>query len=210
MSSANGDLVVGRAGDTPLTLVVSRDRGQTWTSLPRLPVEEGVTVQDKIIGCLAIDPGPGWDPAQTGGRWRVLLAGRSGVYIYESTGTASSQGQWRRSDRGMSSCPAEIGGRWLNQLTVDPRPGRHAIIYAASGPLDNCDERDQRWPAAQGSLPYHQLYRSLDGGETWQSLCAPMYQGIPDHLAAQAIAVSPASGRFYLQEWSGQYSLPAP
>lgn len=210
MSAANGDLVVGRAGAAPLTLCVSSDRGQHWTELPPIPQEDGLPVAIEWIGAVAIDPRPEHDPTLGEAcRWRILLSGRSGVYIFEASNRLGSRGTWRLSSKNMTPTP-NLGGVWLNQIVFDPGRGKGAVVYAAAGSPENDAARDRKSPALCGALHLRQIYRSLDAGESWQALSGLDFPGMPNYADVLTMAVSPHSGRFFVQEWTGQYSLPAP
>ena len=210
MSPANGDLVAGRAGDAPLRLCVSSDRGRQWTLLPPIPQEDGLPVAIEFIGAVAIDPRPEHDPTLGADRrWRVLLGGWSGVYIFEASNHSGNEGTWRLSAKGMTPTP-NLGGVWLNQVVFDPGRGKGAIVYAAASSHENDAERDQTFPALCGALHWRQIYRSLDAGETWQPISGPGFPGIPEYGNVLTMAVSPHTGRLYVQEWTGQYSLAAP
>jgi len=209
MSSANGDLVAGRAGVAPLTLCVSSDRGEHWTELPPIPQEQGLPVAIEFIGAIAIDPRPEHDPTLGADhRWRILLGGRSGVYICEATDHSGRQGAWHLSAKNMTPTP-NLGGVWLNEVVFDPNPGRSAIVYAAASSHENDAKRDQQFPALCGALHRRQIYRSLDAGESWQPITGPSFPGMPEYANVLTMAVSPHSGRFCVQEWTGQYSLPS-
>ena len=210
MSPANGDLVVARAGAAPLCLCVSSDRGRHWTELPPIPQEDGLPVAIEWLGAVAIDPRPEHDPMLGADRrWRVLLAGRSGVYIFDASNHSGSSGVWRLSAKNMTPTP-NLGGVWLNQIVFDPRRGKGSIVYAAAGSTENDADRDRRFPALHGSLHRRQIYRSLDGGESWQPISGPGFPGMPEYADVLTMAVSSTSGRFYVQEWTGQYSLMPP
>ena len=53
-------------------------------------------------------------------------------------------------------------------------------------------------------LHRRQIYRSLDGGENWQPLSGLGFPGMPEYADVLTMAVSPTSGRVYVQEWTGQ------
>lgn len=203
MSSANGDLVVAALPGPDYKLAVSADRGNHWTPLTDLPVRIAVETQ----GAVAIDPRPEHDPTRPNGKWRILLAGRAGVYVYQASDQSGSKGVWRLSSGGMSDSPG-LGGVWLSRVAFDPR--RPQIVYAAAGAAQLDAKRDEQVPALNGALAFRQLYRSLDAGETWTRIAGQGFPGLPSYADALNIAVSPSTGRFYLQEWTGQYSLPAP
>lgn len=210
MSTANGDLVVGRAGAAPLRLCVSADRGEHWTTLPPIPDEDGLPVAVEWIGAVSVDPRSQHDPTLGADhRWRVLLAGRSGVYIFEAANLSGSEGTWRLSAENMTPTPG-LGGVWLNRIAFDSGSRRGAVVYAAASPADNDAARDQRFPALSGTLHLRQIYRSPDAGENWEPISGPNFPGMPEYADVLTMAVSPQSGRLHVQEWTGQYSLPAP
>jgi len=103
-----------------------------------------------------------------------------------------------------------LGACWLNRIAIDPRPRKHTIVYAGAGPAGVDKKRDRAVPALNGSLHFRQIYRSVDAGETWQAISGPGFPGIPDYADVLSVVVSPSSGRFFVQEWTGQYSLASP
>ena len=51
------------------------------------------------------------------------------------------------------------------------------------------------------------LYRSVDGGQTWQHLHAPKYTDMPDHLDITAMEMG-FDGTLYVAGYAGIYALP--
>lgn len=166
----------------------SLDRGETWSfaGWPNTPLADLAVdprTPNLVYGAAAFvilrstDGGASWAEVQRGGPVNPIR----GVEVNPHNGIAfalSASSLWRSNDRGVTW---KTEGRWPEQvhaLAFDPeRPG---VIYAAA--------------AVEG------LFRSVNGGRTWQ----PWGQGIPRGTAISALAVDP---RNRLTLWAGTTNL---
>jgi hypothetical protein len=145
---------------------------------------------------------------------RILAAGRSGVYEYVSDPMNPFRGRWRVLSDGFE--PSIHFSRvepvpWIGHVAFDPRPGVEHVVYACkSADPEMCRAwRTRRNPnlAHSNGQARRPLYRSVDGGRSWQSLHAPNYHDIPDHLDVTALEVAP-DGSLYVDGYCGLYILP--
>jgi photosystem II stability/assembly factor-like uncharacterized protein len=161
----------------------SHDGGDSWTPIGPAPNR----------GLLAMDPRDGqtfylgnWASellvSYDGGRsWREagLGSGRANRFAFAPTGKATyigtDNGVYVSVDRGATWAPLNsgLGGMPLD-IRVDPRDGTR--LYA------------EAIPVVFGGFTATSLYRSSDGGASWQGLPAPESAGL---------AIDPASGTLY-------------
>lgn len=212
ISISNSNLLFGRSR-SPLSRGVSLDGGDTWTPIARCPKflntsGDSVSVIATQGLRAAIDPRPEHDPTLGGGRrLRILCPGRGGMWVYNAADSTGAQGTWTLSDSGIVTHSGHFTP-WLKIVVFDPRPEYHHIVYAAGKRIEYQPFMEGTLAEHNDNLPYRQVYRSIDGGNTWEELHEPGYPGLPEFLDPGELAVSPHSGHFYVQDWTGQYSLP--
>lgn len=217
VSQSNGNVLIGNQKLGSTQLFVSTDRGSSWSRLPTLLKERGkpVTVlvlsnKAPIAHAVAIDPDPTKDPLTGQSGLRLLVAGRRGLYQYQSTPESIVEGQWSVLNSGIERSEHFEDAVWMGHVAFDPRPGRHHVVYACKSedPVLTAAWRGDASCLNRHSQPKRPLYRSLDGGKTWKPLHAPEYSGVPDHLDILALAVSPHDGSLHVDGYCGLYVLP--
>ena len=228
VSARNGNVVVGCRNLHQADISVSLDAGESWIDLPDIPEEPfpGTNITRspfkpmKICNfqnphAVAVDPDPARDSlaGQSKGI-RILAAGRSGIYEYTGgKGEYVANGQWQVLRQGLE--PSIHFSKvepvpWMGHVAFDSRPGKHHLVYACkSADLVMC--RD--WYSTQNpnvvnrnGQPRRPLYRSLDGGFSWQSLHAPEYKGMPDHIEVTDMMVAP-DGTLFVDGFSGIFKI---
>ena len=228
VSSANAQMLVGNKSFDDPQFSLSFDGGDTWKDITPVP-EENFPGTDmyksplslkmatgiKNTRAVAIDPRPAYDAGNAAYEGvRILAAGRKGVYEYTASAAEPYQGEWNILNNGFE--PSIHFSRveavpWIGHVAIDPRPGMGHVVYACkSADPDMC----RPWRGSNNPNMLHSngqarrpLYRSIDGGKTWETLHAPEYSGIPDHLDVTALEVGPAGG-VYVDGYSGIYALP--
>ncbi len=231
MSSANGDILLGSmyAPSAKLTkrapISVSFDGGETWKEITDVPKEpshipasqanEGPDpVSRNVVSLSLVIQGFAIDPAmRAGDPLRFLMAGRKGIYEYVAGAADGSGGTWAVHNKGFEVPPCRgimEPVYWMGQVTFDPRPGKSHIVYAvqndnAMGYWSTGKNKNQ---VAPRSMHNKALYRSTDSGKTWQCIVGESFPGIPKLSTIGAIHVAD-DGRFYAQDFTGQYSLPS-
>lgn len=209
ISPTNGDVVLFRDFGE---YFFSRDAGETWHSIP-LPERDPVTSNRLEIpdgrapGIAAIDPDPLRDPGVEGQYLRFLIGGREGVLEFNATNQDATEGVWTLHTDGIST----EGDKWLEPgqatylgpVAIDPRPGHHHIAYVAAG------RGFLRGNSGRNDNHYRQVYRSEDGGITWNRIVHDIDVNIanmPNYMeTVGAIQVSPNTGKLYVHTWDGMY-----
>ena len=228
VSPINEQVLVGNpsAGDPQLSLSING--GQSWKDLPAVPKENfpgtnisrpplkpQLTTGMQTAHAVAIDPSPQHDPTKTDNQGvRILAAGRSGIYEYTAESNDPYNGSWKILNNGIE--PSMHFSKvepvpWIGHVAFDPRPGMEHVVYAckSADPVMCRSWRSEQNPNmvnsnAQARQP---LYRSLDGGRTWNKLHGPEYTGIPNYLDVTALKVGP-DGTLYVDGYCGIYALP--
>jgi len=228
VSPSNENVLVGNQSTGAAQLSLSIDGGDSWTDLPAIPKENfpGTTTEKSPFNpvlttgiqpthAVAIDPDSEHDPALGGSEGvRILAAGRMGVYEYTAEPGDPYNGSWNALNEGFLpsvhfSYVEEV--YWVGHVLFDPRPGMENVVYACK--LYD-PEMVRPWRSRNNSNMIHTngqakypLYRSTDGGQTWNKLHEPEYTGIPNHLDVTAIEVG-ADGKLYVGGFCGLYILP--
>ena len=228
VSASNENILVGNQSTGGAQLALSVDGGKSWKALPAVPEENypGTSIAKPPISptmicgiqtahAVSIDPSLKHDPTVEGNEGvRILAAGRRAVYEYTSQPDDPFEGTWDILNEGFE--PSVHFSRiepvpWIGHVAFDPRPGMEHVVYA-------CKSSDPRmcrsWRTIENPNMVHfngqarrPLYRSRDGGQSWEALHAPEYAGMPDHLDVTALEVGP-DGSLYVGGYSGIYALP--
>jgi photosystem II stability/assembly factor-like uncharacterized protein len=154
---------------------------------------------------VGIDPDPLRDPTVPGQTVRLVMGSLDGILEFNATNQSGTEGVYTFHNEGMilNDDPwlEENQGVYFAAVAFDPRPGKHNIVYAAPG---------QGWIYPQrpnNDRNYRQIYRSADGGLTWDRIIneeAVANLDAPAYLQVQSpMAVSPNTGKLYVHTWSG-------
>ncbi|MEX0324933.1 MAG: hypothetical protein AB3N33_02470 [Puniceicoccaceae bacterium] len=212
MSTENGDVLLHRPVGTGATYYLSIDAGESWNQLPTPPRDPVSFVRPErpdgrrpsIVG---IDPNPLRDPTIPGQRVRLLMGTREGVLEYNATNQLGTEGTYTLHNEGLvfddDAWLEEGQVTYLSNVVFDPRPGKHNIAYASTG---------HGWINAQrptNDKLYRQVYRSEDGGLTWNRIITDAdveALNVPNFLQILSpIVVSPNSGNLHVHTWSGMF-----
>jgi hypothetical protein len=224
VSDSDSDLIIGvddkrQVTNASLDMYFSIDGGDSWTSLPDPPRERvpGTNKNWLVTGTgrkwntmadalVAIDPGS--DTASL----RILLAGRSGIYEYNTN--APTDG-WAVHSTGLENnrhLSQSEQVPWMGFVAFDPRPGYSHIVYAASqndgatqGAWAEEGNPNRAYPGGENSDPY---YRSVDGGLTWEHLHGDNYPDAPGGGQIESMVVD-TRGRMFAATTEGIYTFSA-
>lgn len=231
---ANSDLLVGvddwalsvAAGS--LNMYLSTNGGVTWVSLPDPPAESvpglnntkwevtGTASKWNCLadGLIAIDPSPSHDPTRAStNRFRILLAGRSGIYEYNAPNAngSGSESDWTVRRTGIENSRhynLVTPVPWMGFVVFDPRPGYEHVVYAAK---QNDDRKLCEWGglsnknhAYPGGDNFEPFYRSTDGGRTWTKLHGAAYPQAPQSAMIESMLVD-STGRMLAGTTEGIY-----
>lgn len=222
VSASDGDLILGHlytdhSARTDHFYQLSTDGGDTWAALPQTPRPDlGVGGQAAMPvqphkRPVAIDPNPLRNPRLDGGRQvRILLTGGEGVYVYDPSIDASA---W--------SGPVTAGihlrngftneteqHRETDQIHFDPRPGHHDTVYIGNSLWQAAAHINNTEWLPPHQRPERRIFRSLDGGATWQALVDADDETVDQYMAAEGLEVD-NTGRLFINDWAGVWSHPA-
>lgn len=131
-----------------------------------LPLEDMRQIRNEVMAQRQLKSGsPLTDvhelgPHTVGGRIRGLIIDQADSNHYLAGGI--SGGIWRSTDRGQSWFPADDFSQNLSVTWIEQNPFRPETLYYASGePSGN-----------SAGIPGDGIFRSVDGGQTWQQLPA--------------------------------------
>jgi hypothetical protein len=210
MSWENGDVVLHRDFGN---YHVSTNGGENWFALPaaRNPatLARYELPNGRVPALAAIDPDPLRDPTVPGQFLRFIIGSREGVLEYNATNQNGNQGTWTLHTEGIiSNDDPWIGDNqriYLTSAVFDPRPGHHHIAYVAAG-------RGFNGPSTQFSTNdkyYRQIYRSENGGLTWERIVTAEHVASGDMPAYMDVTgplrVSQHTGRLFVHSWAGMY-----
>ncbi|MEX0324932.1 MAG: hypothetical protein AB3N33_02465 [Puniceicoccaceae bacterium] len=212
MSTENGDVLLYRPVGTNATYYLSIDAGESWNQLPTPPRDPVTFVrperpEGREASIVGIDPDPLRDPTVEGQTVRLLTGTRNGVIEFNASNQSGTEGTWTVIDNGFvfddDKWLEEDQSVYFSTVVFDPRPGKHNIAYATTG---------TGWVRHQRSTNdkyYRQVYRTEDGGSTWDRIVQEEdveSLGIPAYFQGTGPAVvSPNTGKLYIHAWSGMF-----
>lgn len=201
VSSSNPDLIVSKVSGREI--YYSADGGKTWLSIPGPgAADDGKSTRiwpGKDNG-VAIDPSAEHDPAR-GGNVRLLFAGEGGAWEYTVSPGNTNQGSWKPLP--FSDFPEDPYGAppWTRYILFDPRPGHESTVYAFGGSIG----------FQRGEMSYRRVFRSIDGGRTWEHLADDARRGeLPDYLDITSTPVVDHNGTLSFHDTAGFYQLTLP
>lgn len=145
------------AGGEPIELYVSHNLGKSWDRVDSVRATPGVA--DVIYPVPVVEPHVrciAQDPSDAGTMYIALQVG----YILKTTDGGAS---WRTLDNGLDED--------VHVIVIDPTSPRTLLISTGGEGMRS------------GKAPGKSLYRSEDGGETWQPVAMDFYQEYSATLA---------------------------
>ncbi|MEM9227135.1 MAG: hypothetical protein AAGA45_04125, partial [Verrucomicrobiota bacterium] len=223
------DDVVSRVTDPSLLLHLSVDGGENWVAISE-PTKESppgssanwhVAITKKFpkrfpSNLIAIDP------TSTTSSVRLLMAGRSGIYEFNTTVDSNGSlvgNTWTSPvdpvtgdpNQGLVPNPHYIDKKrpYMAFVAFDPRPGYENVVYAAAGSddVDKWKSDDNPNKPYPGGVHYQPLHMSQDGGLTWSNMHESAYGDVPEGIVVKDLTVDPKNGKLHVVTAQGLYSL---